>query len=194
VYAAIQLRAAAAAAASATAIGTETAAITAQGVAATTAGGALMAFAKRAAIGMAAAYAIDGIAGKFGVGKDKADQSQDDANWNAATPWEKVQSGLPRGIEHVGRFIGLGNIADQAQADRVKSETEYLRKNGRLPEAPGMRGTAPAAPNVTQNITNNITQQPGEDSAAFARRLMKEFQKQQGVQQRGALTDGATAN
>jgi hypothetical protein len=192
-YAAIQLRAAAAAASAASGIAAETTAIAAQGVAATTAGGALAAFAKRAAIVLALANAGDYAAGKFGVGKDKADQGLDDSNWGRMNWWQKGQSGLARGIEGTGRFIGMTNIADQAQSDRVKAETDYLNKKyGALPTPPSMSGAGAGAAPVTNNNTFNITQQPGESSEDFARRIIQQMQRQQGVQQRGALTDGAS--
>jgi hypothetical protein len=192
-YAAVQLRAAAAAAAAASGIATETAAITAQGAAATTTAGKLAAFAKTAALAMAAGYAIDGIAGKFGVGKEKADQAQDDANWGRMNWWQKAESGLGRGIEGAGRLFFLDNLANQAQAGRVKTETDYLNKKyGTLPTPPSMSGAGAAAAPVTNNNTFNITQQPGESSDAFARRILEQLQRQQGVQQRGALTDGAS--
>lgn len=192
-YAAVQLRAAAAAASAAAGIRTETVAIEAQGAAAVTAGGKLAAFAKRAALGYLAATAMDGVAGQFGVGKDKASQAQDDANWGRMNWWQKGESGLLRGVEGTGRFLGMSNMADQAQADRVKAETDYLNKKyGTLPTPPSMSGAGAAAAPVTNHNEFNITQQPGESQEALARRILEQLQRQQGVQQRGALTDGAS--
>jgi hypothetical protein len=187
-YAAIQLRAAAATAAGTTAI-------EAQGAAAVASTGKLAAFAKRLVGVLALANVGDYIAGKLGVGKDKADEKQDDANWSRMNWWQKGQSGVARGIEGAGRFIGMTNIADQAQADRVKAETEYLNKAyGKLPEAPGLRGGGAASAPVTQNNTFNITQQPGESQEQLARRILAEQMRLNAVKQRGSLTDGATAN
>ena len=90
-----------------------------------------------AAIAAAGAYTIDAGAGALGIGKDEkgndlqVDEKQDDANWNKMSLGEKAQSGVARGIEKVGSFFFLDNLSRQAQADRVKNETEYLnKKNG----------------------------------------------------------------
>lgn len=191
-YAALQLRAATNATAAAVAIGEETAAITAQGVAANTAGGALAAFAKRALAVVALANVADYAAGKFGIGGKAIDQEQDDKNWNAATTWEKVKSGAPRLIEHAGRLIGMTNMANEAQAERIAGETKYLQEQGRMPSSvPAMRGSQ-QAPAAAPSITNNfdIKQFPGESTDELARRVADYIKRQQGVQQRGALTDG----
>jgi len=101
------------------------------GAAAAGKGAQLLKAAKGAAIVAGGAYVIDAGFGAAGVGKDldsKTIQSQDDKNWERASTWEKTQSSLARGIEHIGRFMFMDNLANQAQADRVKSETEYLDK------------------------------------------------------------------
>lgn len=94
-----------------------------------------------AAIAAAGAYTIDAAAGALGAGKDEngkelqIDEKQDDANWDKMSLGEKAQSGLARGIEKVGSFFFLDNLAKSARAGRVKNETEYLnKKNGVTPE------------------------------------------------------------
>jgi hypothetical protein len=191
-YAAIQLRAAAASAAAATAIGTETAAITAQGAAATTASGKLWAFAKNRLAVLAAANVGDFAAGQFGVGKDKADAAQDEANWQKMGVFGKAWSGTLRGIEHTGRFIGMSNIADQAQADRVKWETEhYGGKPPEVPPLPSMAAGKGAGPNITDNsqTTLQIYQQPGQSSDELAQTIMRKMREQQGVRNRSIMYD-----
>ena len=42
--------------------------------------------------------------------------------------FQKAESGLARGVEKVGSFIGLDNISREAQAKRIKTESEYLDK------------------------------------------------------------------
>lgn len=164
-YTAIQLRAAAAAAASAAAIGTETAAIEAQNIAA---GGGMM--------GKLGRFA--GKAGMAGIAAEIALQGAKAA-------------GLPE--------------VDQAKGEQEFRDGHYLAASAHMsagsflksiftgaPEAPGMRGAAGAAAPVTQNITNNITQLPGESAEQLARRTAELMQRQHGIQQRGALTDGAS--
>lgn len=84
----------------------------------------------RGVVGAVVGYGVDAIAGAFGVGKnlDPKIQSQDDANWERASFGEKLQSMPARGIEKLGRLFFMDNIANQGQAERVKSETEYLSK------------------------------------------------------------------
>lgn len=86
---------------------------------------------KGAAIVTGITYGADAAFGALGMGKDLDSeniQKQDDKNWERASALEKTQSSLARGIEHIGRFFFLDNLANQGQADRVKSETEYLNK------------------------------------------------------------------
>jgi hypothetical protein len=164
-YAAYQMRAAAAAASAAAAIGTETAAIEAQNAAA---GGGKMGklarFAGKAGLaGVAASLALEGA---------KA-------------------AGLPE--------------VDQAKGEQEFRDGHYLAASAHMsagsflksiftgaPEAPGLRGAGAAAAPVTNNNTFNVTQQPGESQEALARRIAEQLQRQQAVQQRGALTDGAS--
>jgi hypothetical protein len=186
-YASLQLRTAAAAVASTTAITAQTTAITAQGVAATTTGGALAAMAKRALAVLAVANVADYAAGKFGVGGKAINQSQDDANWNSMNWWQKIESGTARGIEGVGGFIGMSNMANEAQAKRIAKETEYLRANGQLPALRGAASTGAGAPNINNEF--NITQQPGESQEQLARRIADMIKRDAAVQQRGSLTD-----
>jgi hypothetical protein len=71
-------------------------------------------------------------------------KKQDDQNWESASFGEKVQSSVARGLERAARGAGrvtgvksLENLADTAQADRVKSESAYLKKEGKFnPVAP----------------------------------------------------------
>jgi len=82
---------------------------------------------------VAAPFVTDYVAGKFGVGKDEKgndlviDEKQDDANWERASLWEKIQSAPARGIEKVGTLFG-GNLSREARAKRIAQETEYLDK------------------------------------------------------------------
>jgi exonuclease VII small subunit len=188
-YAAIQLRTAAASAAAAGNLARETVAIEAQGAAAASAGGKLLAFAKSRLGILALANIGDMAAGAFGVGKDKADQGLDDANWSRMNWWQKGQSGLLRGIEHTGRFIGMGNMADQAQADRVKAETDYLNKNG--PALPSMATARQAAPTINDNsqTTLQIYQQPGQSQDELANAIIRKMKEQQGVRNRSIMYD-----
>ena len=77
--------------------------------------------------------AVDTGLGKLGVGKDAEgndlaiDEKQDDANWDKMSTGGKIMSGAARGIEKVGSFLGLDSLTRGARADRIKSETEYLK-------------------------------------------------------------------
>ena len=90
-------------------------------------------FAIPAAVAYGAANAIDYGAGKlFGVGKDEAgedlqvDEKTDDDNWNKMNAFQKMQSGLARGVEYAGSAVGLSNIARSAEVGRIKRESEFL--------------------------------------------------------------------
>lgn len=87
-----------------------------------------------------AGVAVDYGLGELGVGKDadgedlQIDEKQDDENWNKMTTAEKIQSGMARGIEKAGSITYLDNIAREAQTNRIKNETKYLKD--RKVEAP----------------------------------------------------------
>jgi hypothetical protein len=91
-----------------------------------------------AAIAYGAANLTDYGLGKLGIGKDssgedlKINEVTDDANWNKMSFGEKVQSGFSRGIEYIGSAVGFGNIAREAESDRIKNETAYLNKKEKL--------------------------------------------------------------
>lgn len=73
----------------------------------------------------------DAILGAAGRGNDVVTDemaAKDKANWNKASLGEKVQSAIPRGIEHVGNFFGFDKLATTAKVDRIKAESEYLSK------------------------------------------------------------------
>ena len=78
------------------------------------------------------AMAGDTIAGTLGVGQEPVAEEQDDKNWEAMSTLEKLESGTARFIEGAGRIFGLSNIANQARADRIKSETAYLEAQKKL--------------------------------------------------------------
>jgi hypothetical protein len=103
-------------------------------------------------------YAVDAAAGALGVGKDaegndlQVDEKQDSANWDKMSTWDKVQSGAARGIEKVGSFFFMDNLAREAQAGRIKKETEILNaREGRssatgAPPPGSPPGTPPSGP------------------------------------------------
>lgn len=117
-----------------------------------TVAGKVAPYAIPAAIAYGAANALDYGAGALGVGKDKegnviqVDAEQDDDNWQKMTVLQKMQSGIARGIEKTGSFVGLGNMARQAQANRIKSETEYFNK------APGSSASVGPATETTSSV------------------------------------------
>jgi hypothetical protein len=98
-----------------------------------TAGRAVLPYALPAAAMIGTGAAVDYGLGKLGVGKDKEgndlqiDKKQDDANWAKMSMGQKIQSGVGRGIEKVGSALFLDNMSREAQADRVKNETEYFK-------------------------------------------------------------------
>ncbi|CAB4168146.1 hypothetical protein UFOVP1666_29 [uncultured Caudovirales phage] len=85
-----------------------------------------------------AGWAGDYVGGKFGLGKDddgndlKVDEKQDDSNWDKMNPAHKAFSALDRGVVKAFGAIGLDNLSNQLDADRVKGETETAKKNDAL--------------------------------------------------------------
>lgn len=112
-----------------------TAAATA-GVGAAAAAAGMAAAAGSAATTMAAAaatgYALDGVIGKFGVGLNKLDEKQDELNWQSFSTMEKAESGIARIFETIGGWLFLDNIVNESKAERIKNETEYLKKEKRF--------------------------------------------------------------
>ena len=87
-----------------------------------------MKFAVPGAIMLGVGVGVDALAGTMGVGGKEIDAAKDDANWEKMSTWEKVQSGLARGIEKTGDFVGLSNLSNEAKATRIKAESDYLEK------------------------------------------------------------------
>lgn len=85
-----------------------------------------------AAVRLLGANLVDPLVGMFGMGKDAAgndlnvDNEQDDKNWERFSLLEKTQSGFLRSLESVTGFIGLDNLAREAEFSRIQKETEYL--------------------------------------------------------------------
>ena len=78
-----------------------------------------------------ATLGVDALAGAAGVGSTPIDQEQDNKNWEKMNWWQTIESSLARGVENVGDYIAP-NIANEARANRIKNETEYL--NGKAVE------------------------------------------------------------
>jgi hypothetical protein len=95
-----------------------------------------------AAAMMATGAGVDWAAGKMGVGTARVDTDQDDKNWDRASPWEKMQSSIPRGIEKLGSLFFLDNLVNQAKSERIASETKYLDDNTK----PGVVGAPVQGP------------------------------------------------
>lgn len=74
----------------------------------------------------------DTIAGAAGVGGKTINEQQDQANWERMGVLQKMQSGLARGIESIGSALFMGNMANEARAKRIQSETEFLAKSSNL--------------------------------------------------------------
>lgn len=77
----------------------------------------------------------DTIAGAAGVGGKTINEQQDEANWERMSVFQKMQSGLARGIETVGSALFMGNMANEARAKRIESETKFLEKSSLSPTA-----------------------------------------------------------
>ena len=121
-----------------------------------------------AAVMLAGGYVTDGVAGKLGAGKDEngndlqIDEVTDDKNWERMQILQKVESGLGRGIEYGGKFLGLGNIAREAEHRRIASETAYLDKhNSTSADRLAAKLERPETPSrvlATQALTSEMTQ------------------------------------
>ncbi len=123
-------------------------------------------YALPAAVAVAAGNAADAVFGKFGVGKDaegkdlQVDVKRDEANWNRMSFLQKAESGLARGVEKVGSFVGLDNISRQAQATRIKTETEYLDRMNMRPAQAKDAGMVYSASAETNSLREKGAGQP----------------------------------
>lgn len=89
---------------------------------------------------------IDSAFAAMGFGGKTIDTKQDEDNWKRMSALEKAQSGLARGIETAGSFLGMETITNEATADRVKSETEYLNKKQGVTGGSPTKISVPTAP------------------------------------------------
>ena len=117
---------------------------------------------------LAGGYATDWAAGKLGAGKDEngndlqIDETADDKNWERMSILQKVESGLGRGVEYGGKFLGLDNIAREAEHRRITTETAYLDKqNNTSADRLAAKLERPETPSrvlATQALTSEMTQ------------------------------------
>lgn len=91
---------------------------------------AALPYALPAAIAYGAARTIDYGASALGVGDVEIDEAQDEANWQKMSTGQKIGSGIARGIESVGSFLGLESFAKEAEASRIEKETQMVGKSG----------------------------------------------------------------
>ena len=89
---------------------------------------AALPYALPAAIAYGAARTIDYGASALGVGDVEIDEAQDEANWQKMSTGQKIGSGIARGIESVGSFLGLESFAKEAEASRIEKETQIVGK------------------------------------------------------------------
>ena len=87
---------------------------------------AALPYALPAAIAYGAARTIDYGASVLGIGDDEIDETQDEANWQKMSTGQKIGSGIARGIESVGSFLGLESFAKEAEASRIEKETQIV--------------------------------------------------------------------
>jgi hypothetical protein len=179
-YAAIQLRAASAAAAAARNITAEAGAIEAQQAAAAGAGGVGGVGGKgkfgRFAGKAAGAFALTGLAleGARMLGLPDVNQAQGEKEFREGH-YLKASAHMDAGSFIKALFVGLPQ-QQGAGVPRV---------------APGVpTPKAPVTNNNHQTYNFNITQQPGESSDAFAHRVAAAVKQQQTVANRGQLHDG----
>lgn len=84
-------------------------------------------YALPAAIAYGAAKTLDYGASALGVGDVQIDETEDEANWQKMSAGQKIGSGIARGIESVGSFLGLESFAKEAEASRIEKETKMLQ-------------------------------------------------------------------
>ena len=87
---------------------------------------AALPYALPAAIAYGAAKTLDYGASTLGIGDVEIDETQDDANWQKMSTGQKIGSGIARGIESVGSFLGVESFAKEAEASRIEKETQIV--------------------------------------------------------------------
>lgn len=88
---------------------------------------AALPYALPAAIAYGAARTLDYGASALGAGDVEIDETEDEANWQKMSAGQKIGSGIARGIESVGSFLGLESFAKEAEASRIEKETKMLQ-------------------------------------------------------------------
>jgi hypothetical protein len=105
-------------------------------------------------------------------------QAQDDANWEKASLFEKIQSAPARGIEKAADFLGAEKTAAAAKVSRTKSETEYLNNK-----------EAEAKPSETVNGKKGANAAEGQaDDQKLIDQFVKAYPPSKGFTYEGNLT------
>lgn len=69
---------------------------------------------------------IAGVYTSMTAGPNQQELAQDQKNWDKMAWYQKAESGLARGIESAGRFLGMETISNRAAVSRIESETKAL--------------------------------------------------------------------
>jgi hypothetical protein len=100
-------------------------------------GGAAVGAVAFTGLSIGAGYATDYAMDKTGASVDPDEleklKARDEENFKKMSTSEKIQSGVARGVEKVGGFLGFDRLSERATAERIKSESSYLEKTGRSP-------------------------------------------------------------
>ncbi|MGN6659554.1 MAG: hypothetical protein ACTHKN_11240, partial [Achromobacter mucicolens] len=137
-----------------------------------------------------------GIAGAVVAIANTTTPEEDEETKNGKARWAALRAQYPQSVIDAARkkyqpWYQVGQGYASENEEWVKKYTAEQQ----TPAAPAMAGARGSQPvNDNRQYTFNVTQQPGQDSAAFARELQRLMRQQEDVKRRGAMYDAAGAH
>lgn len=122
---------------------------------------------------------------------------EDDETKNGPAKWAALRAKYPQSVIDAARkkYQPWYQVGQGYAAENEEWVKKYMAEQGGAPALPAMAGGRGAQPiNDNRQYNFNVTQQPGQDSAALAREMQRLIRQQDEVKRRGAMYDPAGAH
>lgn len=146
---------------------------------------AALPYALPAAIAYGAARTLDYGASALGVGDVEIDETENEANWQKMSAGQKIGSGIARGIESVGSFLGLESFAKEAEASRIEKETKMLQ--GQTRSSSASEQTIETNIKFNEPSIDNYKVDQQKADVAYKEKLLAQSELESFVEQEGEM-------
>lgn len=137
-----------------------------------------------------------GIAGAVVAIANTTTNEEDEETKNGKARWAALRAQYPQSVIDAARkkYQPWYQVGQGYASENEEWVKKYMAEQG-APALPAMAGGRGAQPvNDNRQYTFNVTQQPGQDSAALAREMQRLIRQQDEVKRRGTMYDPAGAH